>query len=152
MILVDRQLKDLLSQGSDLLQNYCEKNIQSISYDLRTEAYDTSSGRSETCDLAPGEFVFVESREIIHLPNDIIGHVLLRNSLIRQGLQMESPVYQPGHKTRVYFRISNLSNNMISLSQADEIASMMFIRLDQSPERTYDGKFQNELNFRNMGE
>ncbi|MCD8334701.1 MAG: hypothetical protein LUC35_05040 [Clostridiales bacterium] len=151
MILVDRQINELLASGSTFLQNYKPGNVQNIAYDLRTRAYYAKDRAMKSCELVPGASVYVESMEIIELPANLVGRVLLRNSRIRQGLQLAAPLYQPGHKTRVYFRITNISNSKITLGPEEELASIQFERLDEAPEQLYHGTFQDEMDFRSLG-
>lgn len=57
----------------------------------------------------------IKCNEKIKIPNNMVGKVVDKNSRIRQGLLTTSPVYQPGHETYIYFRIQNVSENIITL-------------------------------------
>ena len=59
---------------------------------------------SKNIKLEPHDSAFVMSKESIELPNNIIAKVVLRNSRIRQGLTIDTPIYQPGHRTKVFFQ------------------------------------------------
>lgn len=66
------------------------------------------------------------------------------NSRIRQGLSLDAPIYQPGHRTLIYYRFTNISKSTITLSTEDGTAYIMFYDLDNIPSNTYNGAFQNE--------
>lgn len=150
MTLVDRDILALIQ--SRTLLNADEKHVGSISYDLRTMYYvQKDSEYKSEFHLAPGESVFAACEEIIHMPADMLGRVILRNSRIRSGLMLDAPVYQPGHKTRIFFRITNVSQQTMKLTKDAEFASMMFERLEHAPEHPYEGEFQEELDFKNLG-
>ena len=150
MTLVDRDIHALIQ--SRTLLNADDKHVGSISYDLRTMYYAQGDGEyKKTFELAPRESVFVACEEIIHMPDDMIGRVVLRNSRIRAGLMLDAPVYQPGHKTRIFFRITNVSEQPMKLDNTAEFASIMFERLDRAPDQPYQGEFQQELDFKNLG-
>ena len=150
MTLVDRDIHAMIQ--SRTLLNADEKHVGSISYDLRTMYYVQKDGEyKDSFQLSAGESVFVACEETIHMPNNLIGRVILRNSRIRAGLMLDAPVYQPGHKTRIFFRITNVSEQLMKLDKSAEFASIMFEQLSCAPEHPYDGEFQEELDFKNLG-
>ncbi len=119
MLLSDNEIRNL---ANDLIEGFDDSRLGSISYDLETEDFCIGNGvRSIT--LKPLDSVFVRSKEKIKLPNDLIARVVLRNSRLRQGIALDAPVYQPGHRTRVFFRITNFSNRPITLANSKGIAS-----------------------------
>ena len=143
MIIVDTEIRRL---GEALIENYDDSRVQSVCYDLRTAKFHGGQGVS-SIKLKPLDSVFVQAFETIHLPADMIARVYLRNSRIRQGLSIAAPVYQPGHVTPVYFRITNISDKEISLSVQDDFASVMFERLGAAVGSPYSGAFQGETAF-----
>lgn len=150
MTLIDRDIHALIQ--SRTLLNADDKHVGAISYDLRTMYYAQGDGEyRDFFELAPHESVFVACEEIIHMPDNMIGRVILRNSRIRAGLMLDAPVYQPGHKTRIFFRITNVSEQPMKLDKTAEFASIMFERLDHVPDQPYQGEFQQELDFKNLG-
>ena len=144
MTLIDRDIRALIASG--VLQNADAARVGCIAYDLRAAHYTQPDGtRADALQLAPGESAFVACEERIYLPADMLGRVILRNSRIRSGLMLDAPVYQPGHKTRVFFRITNMSGRPIQLEKGAVLASIMFERLERAPAQVYDGRFQNEF-------
>lgn len=150
MILVDKDIRQLIKANA--LLNANERGIGSISYDLTTHHYiQNDANPKDTFLLAPRESVFVACEEIVEMPNDLVGKIILRNSRIRAGLMLDAPVYQPGHKTRIFFRITNVSEKSMNLDKSSRFASIMFERLNCVPETGYNGEFQNELDYKSLG-
>jgi len=130
-----------------------ERNkVFSIGYDLTARRFYRSKDGMLECVLLPGESVFAESEEIIAFGVNVAGRVGLRNSRLRMGLSLDAPVYHPGHKTRVYFRLTNISGDAIRLKSGESYASMFFERLSEPPESPYNGSFQDEFDYRNLGD
>lgn len=128
-----------------VLENADVKSILSIGYDLKPQAYyNTNKEYYERITLDPGDTIFVECREFVSLPPNMMAQIQLRNSRIRQGLRLDAPIYQPGHKTRIYYRISNISKSVITLSEDDGTAYILFYYLDNTPTKLYNGAFQDE--------
>lgn len=148
-MLTDRQIK---AQGAQVISPYNEQQVQAIGYDLTSETfYRLDEKEVQFIELQPMESVFVRCKENIFLPNDMAAKVVLRNSRIRQGLLLTAPVYYPGHKTPVFFRITNVSASEITLKQGCGLATIMFERLSEEVEHPYSGTFQQEKQYVGMG-
>ena len=65
---------------------------------------------------------------------------------------MDAPVYQPGHTTRVFFRLTNLSANELRLAAGERYATLIFEKLEEEPEQLYNGAFRDEFEFSGLGE
>lgn len=160
MLLVDRDISAFLSNGSALNSDENQtaitggdpNSVTNIGYDLTTERfYKLSSSGETSCTLLPGESVFAESEEHLRFDSQTVGIVALRNSRIRQGLSLDAPVYQPGHKTPIRFRLTNISDKAIELEAGEKHAMLLFYQLAAAPDRPYDGTFQKELTWKGMG-
>ena len=160
MLLVDKDISAFLSNGSAMSPNADQtaiiggdsSSITSIGYDLTTSKfYKLSSIGEDSCVLLPGESTFAESAEQLHFDTLTVGIVSLRNSRIRQGLSLDAPIYQPGHKTPIRFRLTNISDKTIALEAGEKHAMLLFEQLSSVPEHPYDGTFQKELTWRGMG-
>ena len=153
MFVADRNIK---AAGEQLISPFSEERVGPISYDLLSkEFHTTKDGEIITqsgISLNPGESVFVSCEEQIDLPSDMAAIINARNSKIRQGLRLDAPIYYPGHKTRVFFRISNVSTDTIKFSKGEQYAAIYFIKVDGSVDKPYEGTFNNELNFSGMAE
>lgn len=154
MYLVDSEIRDLIEKNN-LIENHSNDKISNICYDLRIENIiipDKKENKEEyknntIYELNPGEVVFVSTIENLKMPNDLCGVIVEKNSLIRLGLSISSPVYQPGHHTKVFIRVQNISNSKIVLEKGKSIASIMFYKLSKSPDKPYEGYFSEEFEF-----
>lgn len=150
MLLSDEEIRALIESGA--LADAREENVRQVSYDLTTRGFHTSSGPASSCALSPGDSVFVSSEERVELPADLAARVLLRNSRIRQGLALDAPLYFPGHKTRLFFRVTNVSSDVIELAAGAGIAQLVFERVERPVSAPYDGAFSDEFDYRGMGD
>ena len=56
--------------------------------------------------LSSNDFVYIKTYESLCMPNDLCCNVVEKNSLMRLGLKVDGPLYQPGHKTNVFLNTS----------------------------------------------
>lgn len=150
MFLSDESIDGLIDSG--VLSGAVHANVNPISYDLRTQAFYTNAGESKQVSLNPGDSVYVAAQEVINLGKDLSAVVSLRNSRIRQGLSLDAPVYFPGHHTRVFFRITNVSGSAVDLDTNKGIAQILFERVDGKVAHPYEGAFSDELDYRGLGD
>ena len=148
MVLADSRVNELVDSG--VLANASRDNIGPVSYDLTTDGFYTQAGKVSNISLMPGDSVFVATRESIHLPKNLVARVLIKNSRLRQGITLDAPLYFPGHETVVYFRVTNVSSDEISLSPARPIAQLTFEEVSGEVERPYQGTFSNEFEFKGL--
>lgn len=151
MLLSDSMIKTLIARN--VLANASEENIGPVSYDLTTDYFYSKSvgSKATSVTLAPGDSVFVASKERLSLSNDLAARVLLRNSRIRQGLSLDAPLYFPGHETVIFFRVTNVSADEITLDCSKGIAQIVFEQVCGEVEQPYSGGFNKEVDFRGMG-
>lgn len=90
MILSDKSIKKL--SQTVFLEGYDESNVQSVSYDLITDKIIKNNTESLEYRLHPNEMVMIKCKEKLRIPNDMVGKVVDKNSRIRQGLLVTSPV------------------------------------------------------------
>lgn len=148
-MLVDSELRELIKNG--VLANADAMRIGPVSYDLRNMLFYKDGEAMDVVALQPGDSVFVGAEESIILPNNLTAQVVLKNSRIRQGLAIAAPIYFPGHHTRVFFRVSNISGNEIWLDKGHDIAQLIFDRLAVVPDVPYEGAYTDEFEYRGVG-
>jgi len=160
MYIVDKQIKQLCSQNKLIVENYDENNVGAISYDLRIESIILPNGNDEnsehtSLELYPQQTVFVSTMEIIHIPEKYIGIVTEKNSVMRQGLMTAAPYYQPGHRTKCFIRVTNISSEIITLHKGKKIAQILFSELSDTPDVPYNrdsnASFNDEVSFKGLG-
>jgi len=153
MILVDKEIKELVS-NKNLITNFKKENLSSISYDVIIDKFIIDNKESNNQYLLPkNEFVYIKTKESLNMTHDLCSYVIEKNSLMRKGLKVDGPMYQPGHKTNIYLRVLNISKEDILLNENMKIAQLVFVKLKTLPENTYDkqvdAKYNNESVFRN---
>lgn len=153
MILVDRDIKKLVNENN-LIVNYNEDRVNSISYDVIIDKFivdDNENGNSEFI-LHSNKYVYVKTLESLNMPNNLCCMVYDKNSLMRKGLKVDGPFYQPGHKTCVFLRVINISNCDIVLNKGMRIAQFIFMKLNGVPDKDYSiqegALYNNEDSFR----
>lgn len=149
MPLSDEKIKALVKSG--VLKNATDDRIGPVSYDLRTDCFYIDESKCLSVRLAPGDSAYVAAKESVSLPNDLTARVILRNSRMRQGLTLDAPLYFPGHATVLYFRVTNISGDIIALSTSSDIAQVIFEWVDGTVEHPYEGAFAGEFDYRGMG-
>ena len=154
MILVDREIIKLSEKGYLISKGFDRKNINSISYDLTLDEF-ADDPEKKSMEIVPGEFLIIKTKEELRIPNDISGRIGEKNSLIRLGLKVDGPQYQPGHNTYAFLRVQNISRNIIVLNKGMKVAQIYFEKLTGEPDVPYsrqqEASFQNEYKYRGFG-
>jgi dUTP pyrophosphatase len=91
--------------------------------------------------LKPGGYL-VRYNEIIEVPNDAVGILLPRSSLMRCGATIFSAVWDPGYKGRGVGLMVSYAE--IKIHQNTRIAQIMFIKTTEKTKKGYSGDYQNE--------
>lgn len=156
MVLVDKDIKAMAELRLLINENFSIDNLGSISYDLSVDKIIPLSGdETEKYVLHKGDYVIVKTQEKLLLPYNVLGKIVEKNSVMRMGLFVSGPCYQPGHETYVYARVVNLSGYKICLERGFRIAQIMFEKLLENPEITYDQKsdasFNREIEYCGFG-
>ncbi len=158
MILVDKQIALLVETQNMIFSGYKPENLHCISYDILLDSVILPNRTNEnkfiekrSYNLRSGETVYVKSDIEIQMPVDCIGRIIERNSVMRMGLEVSGPCYQPGHKTRIFLRIHNITSNDVVLHKGQGIAQIMFEHLDVKPDKPYsqdeDRSYQDEKKY-----
>lgn len=145
MVLVDKEIK---ARASEIFLENCyeEQNVTAISYDLHIRKIIAGENTVDAYDLRPNEFIYVETVEKIKMPLDLMGVIGEKNSRMRQGLNVAGPHYYPGHQTRIFLRVQNISSCNIKIKESDSIAQLFFEKLDQIPEKPYNQQINASFN------
>lgn len=155
MVLIDEQIKELVNKGKLIVTNYKPENLGGVSYDLTIDNIVVEDDISNEYVLKPKEFVIIKTNEELYIPDNMIGKIEEKNSLLRLGLFVSGPVYQPGHRTFSFLRVYNMSNSEIKLQKDFKIAQIFFEELAGVPNETYDKKsnasFNNENKYLGYG-
>lgn len=159
MFLTSLKLQEYMNTlNTEIIQNFDVDNFGEIGYDVRikdiiipaTEDTEDKQTKCKHYDLPAGDTVFVSTVEDLKMPNNLVAMIIQRNSIIRSGLLVEAPLYQPGHHTKMFFRVTNISKNDICLRENEEIAMVVFAELSGEV-NPYKGTFVDEFDFKNVG-
>ena len=145
MVLVDKMIKERATEI--FLEGYDESSVTAISYDLHIEGIVCGEKLVDSFILRPGEIVFIKTKEMIRMPNDLMGRIGEKNSRMRQGLCVAGPHYFPGHQTYLYLRVQNISSGTIQIKEKDAIAQIIFEELGGKPETSYEYQKQASFNY-----
>lgn len=158
MILVDKQIEAQVKCQNLICNGFKRENLHCISYDILIDSIILPDFTDEkkfvekaSYNLRSGETVYVKSDIEIQMPVDCIGRIVERNSVMRIGLVVSGPCYQPGHKTKLFLRVHNITSNDICLYKNQGIAQIMFEHLDMKPDKPYskeaDNSYQDETKY-----
>ena len=156
MILVDKELRSRVNGTQKLIEGYLsDDQINCVSCDLTVDKVINGNMRDDRFELLPGAVVFIKTNERINMPNDLLGIVTEKNSIMRMGLKIDAPRYHPGHSTNIFLRVQNISDKAITISKNEEIAQIMFEKLSDIPDEPYNrqtgASFNEEYEYRGFG-
>ena len=152
MIIADSFIKTL-SEGSDpLISPFDNTFLGSYSYDLTIKdiIVDENGTKSKSYKLNPNDFVFISTIQTVNIPVNLIGFIENKTSKIRQGLEVLTAPYQPGIHSRIFIKVTNTSNKIITLNQDDNIAQIYFNKIEGQVTQPYDGDFNQEDEYKGL--
>ena len=153
-MLIDKNIEELCINNK-LVDNFDKSKLNSVSYELSIDSFviDGEEKIYEEISLPSLEYIYVKCDCSLNMPNDLCAMVIEKNSLMRKGLKVDGPLYQPGHKTNVYIRIFNMNKDSFVLKNKMNIAQLSFFKLNDIPYVTYDNQvgasYNDERVFRN---
>jgi dCTP deaminase len=162
MVLSDRTIRRLLSEGRIGIHPYEEELLQPSSVDVRVDRffrvfhnarYPYIDVKREMVDLTelvtirpdepfilhPGEFVLGSTLERIVLPDDLVARLEGKSSLGRLGLLIHSTAgfIDPGWDGHVTLELSNVATLPITIYYGMKIGQLSFVQLSEPAERPY---------------
>lgn len=89
--------------------------------------------------LAPGEFCLGVTFEIFNMPDDVVGFVVGKSTIAREGLQIEAAgLIDPGFKGRIVLELKNLHHvDDFHFRHGDPIGQVYFLNIDQPVDVLY---------------
>ena len=153
MTLIDKDIKNWAEKI--ITSGYDEKRVNPASYDV---TIGEIIGETENLDekvLHPDEMIFIKTNEEIHMPDNLLGVIGEKNSLMRAGIWVSGPRYFPGHKTYMFLRVKNISQKDFKLKSGMAIAQIFFEQLTGNSEVPYNkqenASFNDETEYRGLG-
>ena len=138
MYIVDKQIKKMCESGLLIAENYNPENVGAVSYDLTVRNIYVENTKKISYDLEPGKTIFIGTEETLKIPENMIGIVKERNSIMRIGLLVSAPNYQPGICSKCFIRVTNISEHIIIIKKGKKIAQIMFDTLSDVPDIPYN--------------
>ena len=138
MYIVDKQIKKMCESGLLITENYNSENVGAVSYDLTVKNIYVENTKKISYDLEPGKTIFIGTEETLTIPENMIGIVKERNSIMREGLFVSAPNYQPGICSKCFIRVTNISEHIIIIKKGKKIAQIMFDTLSDVPDIPYN--------------
>ena len=155
MFIVDSQIKEMCKRGLLIAENYNSENVGAVSYDLTVKYICVENTKEIVYDLEPGKTIFIGTEETLKIPENMIGIVKERNSIMREGLVVSGPCYQPGICSKCFIRVTNISENIITIEKGKKIAQIMFDTLSDVPDIPYNkqanASFNDEYEYLSKG-
>ena len=162
MVLSDRTIRELLSEGRIGIDPYDDDLLQPSSVDVRVDRFfrvfrnsrhpyiDVKKEMEDLTELVevedsepfilhPGEFVLGSTLERITLPDDLVARLEGKSSLGRLGLLIHSTAgfIDPGWDGHVTLELSNVANLPITIYVGMKIGQLSFVRLTEPAATPY---------------
>lgn len=163
MILSDKTMRKMLSEGTLVVTPLSDDQIQPASIDIRIgDTYsiveDTPGGiinlgsrttyktiQTDKYILLPGQFVLATTMEYFKLPNDLTAFVEGRSSIGRLGLFIQNAGWvDPGFEGEITLELFNANRCAIELQAGRRVGQLVFAKLDQEAQNPYRGKYQGQ--------
>ncbi len=100
-------------------------------------------GKENTWLLAPRAYLLTFLDEL-HLPDDLVGELRARSTLLRCGATLHSGWWDAGYEGRGQSLLVVHNPNGIFLQYGARVAQMAFHRLETATEEGYDGSYQGQ--------
>ncbi len=163
MILSDKTIAKMLSEGTLAVEPIEKEQVQPASVDIRlgrtfSIVEDSPTGiidmdneikyktiESDTYILLPGQFVLATTMEYVKLPNDLTAFVEGRSSLGRMGLFIQNSGWvDPGFEGEITLELYNANRCALELRAGRRIGQLVFAKMDEKTDNPYRGKYQGQ--------
>lgn len=162
-VLSEQAIRDLISQGIDIVSPFVAENLQSASIDLTLgdQTYEYKIGEYilgqdveevvqhssfDVMKLEVGKTAFVGLSEKISIPNDMIGIIFPRSSITRLGIHIGTSFINPGYEGVIPITITNNSSMSVTLSPGYKVVQMVVLRLSDVVENGYSKRNTSKYN------
>ena len=131
--------------GIDLTVKNIEKLLEPGRMDFDNSSRKIASGEKISGEkLQGGNSYRVTYNEKISVPEDAIGLVFPRSSLLRNGCHLVTAVWDPGYEGRGQGLLQVLNPQGIALEKDARIGQIVFFSLKGKAKEGYEGKYQGE--------
>ncbi len=157
MILGRGEIEKLVRRDK-ILENFDEKGFTGAGYDLRIGRFYNTVGPSyigreerklpeveeileERVLLKPGEYILIETMEVVNIPPNLMARVENRSSVFRCGASTFNAIVDPGYHGRLTFGLKNISSHDFGVERGARIAQIVFEEIRGETEK-YNGRYQ----------
>jgi dCTP deaminase len=95
-------------------------------------------------DVQAGQSVLACSAEYIRMPVNVVGTVTGKSTYARAGLLVYVTTIEPGWEGQLTIELFNASRLPVRVYAHEGICQVHFYRIE-TPEKTYDGKYQGQM-------
>lgn len=132
-----------------IIDPFFERTVHRVSgmtYGLGPAGYDIRIREKMTLrhDSVGPRFVLASSIEHFIMPPNVMGFVKDKSTLARQGLSVFNTVIEPSWRGYLTLELAILHPSTISLEAGQPIAQIVFMRLDETTDIPYNGKYQDQ--------
>lgn len=136
--LPDSDIVNLCNQGILISENFEPQNIKQACYELRASNiyYDLNDNNKRyVLDddkyilIKPKQLIVVITKEVLAVPNDILGRILTKGKLFSIGLLPVNTYADPGFFGQLGIVLFNLSNDYLKIYPEESIAKIEFSKL-----------------------
>lgn len=125
---------------------FCERTeVNGMTYGLGPASYDIRL--DEAVEILANDFVLCSSLEYFSMPDDVLGVVHDKSTLVRQGICVQNTIIDPGWCGYLTLELTNHrrgSEAYKHIAAGTPIAQIVFHLLDETTEAPYAGKYQNQ--------
>jgi len=137
-----------------LIMPFDESRILHAAYEMGvgSEAFVTSNPSDKTqvpggskITIPPGQFGMLVTREVVHIPINVIAFISIRAGIKFQGLVNVSGFHvDPGYSGQLRFAVYNAGSRTIVLDQDQRVFMIWFADLDHADDNPYPAQPQAE--------
>ena len=129
-----------------LKEVYAFKNAGKIDFDNKERKIsdvEPIQYNNEWVYLKPGCYKVIFN-EYVRIPSTVVGLCLPRSSLLRNGVTLETAVWDPGYEGRSEALLVVFNPHGCYLKRNAKIGQMIFIKLNKEAEKLYEGIYKGE--------
>ena|SRR3984957_13496885 len=154
MILVDREIREAVRDGSLVISKFSNDCVQPATYDLRIgeHIFVPTGDPSHPIDISTNGSIYklppygtavLTTYEDLELPDTMAGRIGLKSGLARRGLFASTgPQIDPGFKGKLLVSVFNLTAASHIFTFLETFLTIEFHTLREPPDNPYKGEYQ----------
>lgn len=123
---------------------FCERTvIHGMSFGLSSCGYDIRIAQDEM--MFRQNFFLASSIEHFEMPDNVVGRVCDKSTLVRKGLSVHNTIIEPSWRGYLTLELYYTGLPPLFLRAGQPIAQVLFEFLDEPTEQPYSGKYQDQI-------